>query len=232
MVRPILMILHRRASRTGRVADKLLGRGYPLELRCPLAGDCLPEDVQQYSGVFIFGGLMGANDEDIIPALRRELDWIPRALESAIPLCGICLGAQLLARVLGAEVAPHPHGLVEAGFYPIQPATAGGELFPSPLRVFQWHRDGFALPAGARLLAFGETFPYQAFRYGTAAYGLQFHPEINETIIDDWTSRPDDILERPGARPRASFLTELARYRAANDDWLDRFLDHWLNPRS
>jgi GMP synthase (glutamine-hydrolysing) len=225
----ILVVLHRGATRTGRFGDKLQARGYELDVCCPVDGDALPADLQRFSGIVMFGGPMGANDEAQVPGLRAELEWIPQVLRADTPFCGICLGAQLLARVLGARVHPHPKGLVEVGYYPINPC--GDALLAQPLEVFQWHRDGFELPAGAERLAAGDTFPNQAFRYARATYGLQFHPEITAEIIEDWASRVTDTLHQPGARPSDTLLADHDRCAAATERWLDGFLDCWLESR-
>ncbi len=112
-------------------------------------------------------------------------------LKEAKPLLGVCLGAQMLARHLGHRVYRHPEGKVEIGYYPIVPTEAGEALCaaPFPTHVYQWHREGFDLPRGATLLAAGSDFEAQAFRYGPAAYGLQFHPEVTYAMMCRWTLR-------------------------------------------
>ena len=117
---------------------------------------------------------MSANDAD--DWIAREIDWIGLALAADRPFLGVCLGAQMLAKHLGGEVGPHGGGQVEIGYYPIRPTPAGAELGRWPPQVYQWHREGFTLPRDCRLLASGDTFENQAFRYGDRAFGIQFHP--------------------------------------------------------
>ncbi|PSN77160.1 glutamine amidotransferase, partial [filamentous cyanobacterium CCP4] len=164
------------------MGEVLKSLGFSLDVRCPALGQPLPATLEGHSAVVVFGGPMSAND-DHLDFIRQELDWIAIALASDKPYLGICLGAQLLARTLGAAVVAHPAGQREIGYYPIVPTAAGRDLLPGPLMVYQWHQEGFTLPTGSQLLATGALFPHQAFRYGQRAYGLQFHPEITATMV-------------------------------------------------
>src|SRR5204863_2879167 len=106
---------------------------------------------------------------------------------------GVCLGAQLLAKAVGAEV--YRHRQKEIGWYGIEltPEALDDPLFaglPSTQTVFQWHGDTFDLPEGAVLLAKGATCRHQAFRLGRAAYGVQFHPEMTLEMVGDWLDQP------------------------------------------
>jgi GMP synthase (glutamine-hydrolysing) len=108
---PVLIVLHQETSTPGRVGNALRALGHPLDIRRPRFGDALPETLDEHAGAVIFGGPMSANDGD--EYLRREIDWIEIPLREQRPFLGICLGAQMLARQLGAPVAPHPEGRVE-----------------------------------------------------------------------------------------------------------------------
>lgn len=223
----ILAIVHQETSKSGLVGELLTQRGYPLEMRCAALGDPLPSTVDPYAAVIIFGGPMSAND-DHEPYIRAELDWIPTVLAADKPYLGICLGGQLLARVLGAEVRPHPQDQREIGYFPIAPATKVAE-FRHAMHVYHWHREGFDLPQDAVLLAQGgEAFPNQAFRYGQRAYGLQFHPEITADMIDFWTTSGAEQLGLPGAQPRDLHFAHHRQYSHAVEQWLNIFLDRWL----
>jgi len=224
----ILVIVHQETSNPGLVGDKLRSRGYHLDIRCPALGDALPKTMAHHAGAIVFGGPMSANDDDTLPFLRTELDWITMAVASGRPYLGICLGAQLLARVLGASVTPHPEGQREIGYCDLQPTSTGSPYFTTPMAVYHWHSEGFALPAGAVHLATGDTFPHQAFRYGDAAFGLQFHPEMTAQLIDDWTTRGAEQLDWPGAQPRDRHFAGHQRHGATVEHWLDGFLANWL----
>ena len=227
----ILMVVHQETSNPGLVGEKLRSRGYRLDIRCPALGDALPTHLDDHDGVVVFGGPMSANDDDTLPFIRAELTWIEAvALPAGVPYLGICLGAQLLARALGATVTPHPDDLREIGYYPLHGTADGHALFPATLQVYHWHGEGFDLPTGAVALATGDTFANQAFRYGDRAYGLQFHPEITAALIDEWTTRGADQLPLPGAQPRSQQLQGHESYGPAVEQWLDIFLHQWLHP--
>jgi GMP synthase (glutamine-hydrolysing) len=226
---PILTILHQPNSNPGRVGAMLRARGHALDRRCPLHGDALPDDLSGYAGTVIFGGPMSAND-DHLPGLRAELTLIERALAKDHPLFGICLGAQMMARVLGGRVARRPDEAVEVGYYPIHGTPEGrrlGLFDEGGMCVYQWHQEGFDLPAGGRLLARGQAYPNQAFATGRAAYGLQFHPEVTHEMMERWMAKAGHMLSWPGARGATAHRADRLRHDAALGRWLTRFLDHW-----
>ncbi len=225
----ILIIVHQEQSTPGRVGLMLKARGLELDIRRPCIGHDLPEDVRPYAGVVIFGGPMSANDDDTLDFIRAELDWIDRPLKQNVPFLGICLGAQLLARHLGAAVAEHPENYAEVGYYPIKPTRAGEEICPWPGKVYQWHREGFEIPSGCEVLAQGGTaFPNQAFRHGQSAYGIQFHPEVTLAMMHRWTVKARHRFELPGARPPESHFDDRRQHDGDVARWLSEFLDHWL----
>lgn len=233
---PVLIVLHQEHSSPGRVGRLLVERGHRLDIRRPCLGEPLPATLAGHAGAVVFGGPQSANDcHDYV---RSEIDWIGVPLAEGKPYLGICLGAQMLARHLGAKVAPHPEGLVEIGYYPIRATSAGtallgaasgegvGELWPD--HVYHWHNEGFELAAGTELLAEGRTFPNQAFRFGPSAYGIQFHPEVTHHMMCRWTVRGSERLDQPGARPRRAHFLDRLQHDARIRLWLDAFIGHWL----
>lgn len=226
-MKKILLVVHQTSSDPGCVGQMLRTKGYELDICCPSNHEPLPATMDNHDAVVIFGGPMSANDSDL-PFIRQELDWIPIALASDKPFLGICLGAQLLARVLGAKVSPHPDGITEIGYFPIVPTASAAPYFEHPLYVYHWHREGFELPSGATSLAVGEIFVNQAYRYGKAAFGVQFHPEATGTIVERWTTLAAKMLTLPGAQPREEQVCKHALYGAAKDLWLQNFLNLWL----
>jgi GMP synthase (glutamine-hydrolysing) len=229
--RRVAVILHQQHSSPGRLGRLLEARGFDLDIRRPRFGDPLPETLADHAGAVIFGGPMSANDEDAW--IRREIDWIEVPLREKKPFLGICLGAQMLARHLGHRVYRHPDGKVEVGYYPIRPTEDGYNVCSCrfPDKVYQWHREGFDLPHGAVLLAEGEDFEAQAFRYGPAAYGLQFHPEVSYAMMCRWTIRGTDRMDLPGAHPRHRHLEGWFQNDAAVARWSDAFMRTWLPER-
>lgn len=228
--RPVLLVLHQEHSTAGRVGHALTRLGVPVDIRRPRFGDPLPETMDEHAGAIVFGGPMSANDEE--DYIRREIDWMSVPLSEQKPLIGICLGAQMLARQLGGRVYCHVDGRAEVGYYPIHPTGEGLAACPTwPDHVYEWHREGFDLPPGAVLLAAGdEFFPVQAFRYGPAAFAIQFHPEVTYAMACRWTVRGHARLDLPGAKPRSQHFADRAAYDFGVRAWLTGFLDHWLQP--
>ncbi|HXL63995.1 MAG TPA: glutamine amidotransferase [Xanthobacteraceae bacterium] len=227
MQQPILIVLHQEHSTPGRIGHALRQFGFPLDVRRPRFGDALPQSLDEYTGAVIFGGPMSANDADEF--IRREIDWISVPLKEQKPFLGICLGAQMCARALGGRVFRHPQGQAEVGYYPIRPTAAGLSLVdPWPEQVYQWHREGFDLPAGAELLAEGDMFEVQAFRFGRS-FALQFHPDVTHLMMHKWMTRGDDRLSLPGARPRDTHFADRAVYDYTARAWLGAFLERWIS---
>jgi GMP synthase (glutamine-hydrolysing) len=227
----VLVVVHQKTSTPGLVGTVLRQAGFRLDIRCPAIGQPLPESLANHAGAIVFGGPMSANDDSTLSFIRTELDWIAIALESGKPYLGICLGAQLLARVLGAQVAPRRDGQMEVGYGSIKATAAGQPVLGHLRQVFQWHREGFALPAGTTLLATSTNgFPNQAYRYGDRAYGLQFHPEITRDMIERWTIAAAHHLQRPEAQPRDAQFEAHAAYGADVECWLTQFLRDWSKP--
>lgn len=226
--RRVLIVLHQEHSIPGRLGRLLMERGFVLDIRRPRFGDPLPETMDAFAGAVIFGGPQSANDPD--DYVRAEIDWIGVPLREQRPFLGICLGAQMLAMHLGARVGPHPRGLVEIGYYDVQPTDAGRALIPDwPAKVYHWHSEGFEVPpAGASLLAEGTSFPNQAFAVGPAAFGLQFHPELTLAQVHKWTTKAASRMAVPGARPAREHFEERRIHDPHVLSWLDQFLDLWI----
>jgi GMP synthase (glutamine-hydrolysing) len=227
--KPVLVVLHQEHSTPGRVGSWLTAHGYSLDLRRPRFGDALPETLADHAGAIVFGGPMSVNDPD--DYLKRETDWIGVALKERAPFLGLCLGAQMLARHLGAAVGPHGDGHIEIGWFGLTPTPRGTELLPQwPARVHQFHREGFALPVGAALLAEGsaETFPNQAFAFDGAAFAIQFHIELTTAMVSRWTQRIGERAKMPGGQAAALHFEGRALHDWQTVAFLDAFLKIWL----
>lgn len=223
---PVLIVMHGEHSSPGRIGLQLRRRGHRLDIRKPRFGCALPSSLEGYAGAVVFGGPMSANDCDDF--IKREIDWIGVPLAQGVPFLGVCLGAQMLAKHLGAPVTVHPEALVEIGYCPIAPTTAGAKFGVWPEQVYHWHREGFELPRGATLLAHGATFQNQAYAYGPAAVGVQFHPEITYALVNKWSVDASHRLGLKGAQSRDAQLAGHMCHAAAVDRWLDGMLGRWL----
>ena len=192
-------------------------------------------DVDRYRGLVVLGGPMNVEDQNRRPHLKTELKAIERALEQGKPVLGICLGAQLLAHVLGARVRRHRQA--EMGWYDLEMSAEGrsdavlgaaGERLP----VFQWHSYSYDLPSGATHLARTKTCEQQAFRFGSNAYGFQFHLEADEAVIERWLTLPAFRAERVAAALPADeegIRTETAKLVAATRRSADAVFNNFLD---
>lgn len=220
---PMLIVLHQERSSPGRVGQILAAKGYPLDIRRPSLGDSLPETLAGHSGAVIFGGPMSANDtHDFV---RAEIDWLKVPLKENRPYLGICLGAQMLARHLGARVAPDGDGLAEIGWYRLRSTEHGRQMMRWPQMVYQFHREGFDLPHGAKLLAEGDAYPNQAFRYSDNAFGIQFHAELTRAMMQSWVVRGASRFTMPNAQRGSEHLEGRMLFDAPLRAWLTEFLD-------
>jgi GMP synthase-like glutamine amidotransferase len=161
----------------------------PYVVKHPYRGERLP-DVNDISSLIVLGGAMGANDDARHPFLSELKNLIREAVSSNIPYLGVCLGGQLLAAALGAKVVPNRWE--ELGTQNVSLTKEGGNdrLFAGisdTFSTFQWHHDSFDIPDAGVLLAASAICPHQAFRVGKSAWGLQFHPEVTESILRNWS---------------------------------------------
>ncbi len=156
----------------------------------PLDGDELPGH-GEVAGAIFMGGPMGVGESDAHPGLMIERDWLREAIEAGLPTLGVCLGAQLIARALGAEIRPGK--APEIGFATTRVRDPGdpvvGGLAPDAT-VLHWHGEVFDLPDGAELLAWSAGTQVQAFRAGRA-WGVLFHAEADARLVESWLAVPE-----------------------------------------
>ena len=221
--RPVLIVLHQERSSAGRVGQLLAEKRYRLDIRRPVLGDKLPSTLAEHAGAVVFGGPMSANDtEDFV---KSEINWLDVPLREKRPLLGICLGAQMLVRQLGGKVQANADGSTEIGWYPLRPTEKGRLLMHWPRMVYHFHREGFDLPHGAELLAEGDTYPNQAFRYGGHAWGLQFHAELTRAMMHRWVVHGAHRFILPNAQQGREHLEGRMLFDAPLKAWLNEFLD-------
>ncbi len=225
--KPVLIIVHQAHSNPGHVGQWFVRNGHAIDLRRHYDGERLPETLADHCGAVIFGGPQSANDKTEF--IRREIDWLDIPLRERKPFLGICLGAQMLAHHLGGKVDHCSHGTVEIGYHHVRPTEVGKNLGPLPERVYQWHREGFEVPTGGQLLATSDGYyPNQAFSYGPAAVGLQFHPEITFSQVNRWSGSNPYLLLMRGARPRREHIDTHLMEAPRVHEWLDQFLNRWV----
>lgn len=183
----VLAFRHSPSEGIGSIAEALSSHNIacrPLDL---YAAPDTAFSLQGAAGLILMGGPMSVNDD--LPWIPREIHAIGEAIHRGIPVLGICLGSQLIARALGARV--YRNTVKEIGWSPIHwtQAAQSDALFAGfrgAETVFQWHSETFDLPSGAELLAGSAACPHQAFRASDTVYGLQFHLEVTPAIIADW----------------------------------------------
>jgi GMP synthase (glutamine-hydrolysing) len=185
----VLIVTHVPWEGPHRIAGALLAAGLTLDHRCVLDGDELPA-AGELAGAVFMGGPMNVDQLGVHPGLLLEREWIADAAAKGLPLLGVCLGAQLLARALGGAVVP---GLApEIGWAPVEISGADDPLLrhlaPSS-QVLHWHSDVIALPDGARALASSAQTELQAFRKHNA-WGLLFHAEADHVLANRWLAEP------------------------------------------
>ena len=189
----ILILKHIGSEGPGTLQDYLVEKKISFKTIELWKNEKFPENMDGVSGVVVMGGPMNVYEEDKFPFLKDEDEFIKKIIEKNIPYLGICLGAQLLAKAAGAKVYKASHE--EIGWYKAFLTIDGSTdaLFnhiPEEIDVFHWHGDTFDIPLGGVLLERGDIVRNQAFRVKKSAYGLQFHIEADEKIIDKWFNDP------------------------------------------
>ena len=230
----LLVLQHIACEPPGVYEDVLVERGATIHRVELDEGDPLP-DWRDFDAIVAMGGPMSVNDEGALPWLRAEKTLIAEAARAGLPFFGACLGCQLLAASLGGEVRSGP--APEVGLLPVflTDDAASDPLFadlPREVPTLQWHGDTFSLPEGAVLLASSPAYPHQAFRWGRAAYGVQFHLELSREMAEEWTRVPayaDSLAHVLGPGSATTLVDELdaradelrAHGRGLFDRWCD-----------
>ncbi len=223
-----LLIKHSMGWDCDRVSQWMRNSGIDCDWCYPADADSLP-DARLYSGVISFGGAVSANDCTTLPWVKDEIRFIEQCLEHDLRFFGICLGAQMLARVLGAVVAPRQPVCKEVGFHRIDPTDDSGEFLQQSMMMMQWHSEGFELPPGTRCSAKGDAFPNQAFHVTEEIFGVQFHPEVNPEALAVWhkrnKTRSEGVLTDS---ERRTMMDDAIAYNDSITNWLDGVLTRWV----
>jgi GMP synthase (glutamine-hydrolysing) len=210
----VLAILHGSNVPAGVLGEEVEVRGHQVDTWSLAWGIPPPGPVDDYGAVMIFGGAMHADQDAKHSWLREENFFLQRLLDLHVPVLGVCLGAQLIAKAAHAEISPMPEP--EVGWVDVELTEEGADdpLFsglPRRFPAFEWHYYELAAPTGATVLARSECCT-QAFRLGDTVWGVQFHPEITRRILEEWFAvAPDEIPGTPH-----EFLAE---FDAQADEW-------------
>jgi len=207
----ILSLVHGPLVRSELYGDIVRADGHELVERSVVDDPDALASADEYDAVLVFGGQMNVDEEDEHPWLRDEDELIRTLVARDVPVLGVCLGGQLLAKAAGAHVGPSPES--ERGFVRVEltDEAKGDPLFgslPHEFDVFAMHEYAFHVPDGAVELA-RSSVCCQAFRLGDRAWALQFHPEIRLEQIAEWVRR--------GERPNGDAI--VAELRERIDDW-------------
>ena len=185
----VLLVQNTKSEGSGYLGKLLTDDGFNI-ISINAKHEKIPEN--KFSLVVILGAPQSANDDLLY--LREEQKLIRNHVQNDIPVLGICLGSQLIAKTFGANV--YRGAKKEIGFYHDLTISNNSKLFhgfKNPFTVFHWHGDTFDLPVGATRLALSENYSNQAFQY-KSAIGLQFHLEVNEQMINLWLDKSEEKL--------------------------------------
>jgi GMP synthase (glutamine-hydrolysing) len=183
-----------------------------------------PDD---YDAIMVFGGVMHPDQDAEHPWLADETAFIRRALDDGVPLLGVCLGSQLIARAAGSWIGPAAQG--EVGWHEVELTKAGiadpviGAAFPERFDAFQWHYYTWELPLGAELLAANDA-ARQAYRLGERTWAVQFHPEVNDIMLDYWFTFGESDLPMPKAALAAETEAQLPTWIQRGNALVEAFL--------
>ncbi len=198
----ILILQHSDSANAGRLAAMLRDFGHRLRIINAHRGEALPPDLDDVDGIVTCGGEPSAND-DSLPWLAREMELLREAHRREIPIVGLCLGCQILARALGGEIGKLEAG-IELGWHPVQLTHAGTN---DPVHagvgwtntMFHWHREQvIKLPPGATALTKSARTPVQAWSLGLWTYAFQYHSEVTPQDIARWIEEEPDALIEAG----------------------------------
>ena len=187
----VLVVQNTRIESSGYLGELLYRDGFDIT-SINAKHEIIPN--KKFSLVVILGAPESANDD--FPYLIEEQELIKNSVNDDIPVLGICLGSQLIAKTFGAKIYSGPKK--EIGFYNDLKISSDSTFFSgfqNPFTVFHWHGDTFDLPQGALRLASSEHYPNQAFQY-KSAIGLQFHLEVNEEMVNLWLDNTEEKLQK------------------------------------
>jgi GMP synthase-like glutamine amidotransferase len=205
----------------------VMERGDHLDRWVAAEGDEAPGSVREWDAIMIFGGAMHPDQDAEHPWLEGEIRFVQDALAAEVPLFGVCLGSQLIARAAGAWIGPA--AAPEVGWFRVELNEWGVTdpvlgVLPVTVEAFQWHYYTFDLPEGALELA-SSTVARQAYRLGDRAWGIQFHAEVERDMLAAWFRDGSEELGMPVDEMWAETDRHLHTWNAHGRALCDAFLD-------
>ena len=229
-MRPVAIFRAAPTEGPGYFAAYLERASIPWKLVALDAGEAVPRDPREFSGIGIMGGPMSANDD--LPWIPPLLEFLRDAVRRDVPVIGHCLGGQLMSRAFGGEVRVNP--VREIGWGAVRVADNGvardwlGDL--QSFQTFQWHGDTFSIPPGATRVLEGEHCANQAFAIGRHL-GMQCHVEMTPELVRTWlTTGQKEIVEHgksPAVQPSAEIEKDLDTRLERLHEIADRIYDRW-----
>lgn len=214
-----LVLKHATFEGPALIADYLTSENIELSSISLFLNEGLPSH-DTYDILVIMGGPMSVNDNGIYPWLNTEIRFITESIALNKTIIGICLGAQLIAKCLGAEVFPGNHK--EIGWFPVTfyPWQNSKKTIPSPVNVFHWHGETFNLPAGATRIASSQVTPNQGFVVGNKILALQFHMEIEAIHVRQFIENCGDELNEQGGyiQPKDKIINQTAHFQVCKQN--------------
>lgn len=213
------------AEGPGTIEDFLRIKKIPYTIIDLSMGERVP-DTRAFDTLIMMGGPMSVNEDGIYPYIKKEEELTRDFVDRGKSILGVCLGAQIMAKALGARV--YKGIKKEIGWYNIELTSEGiadvlmrklavhphvGDMWRR-FKVFHWHGETFDIPEGAVRLAGSELFTNQAFRYGSKAYAFQFHIEVTKGMIYDWLK--DEDIDHDRLKAETERLYEVYHGRAWN----------------
>jgi len=226
----VTLLQHIHCETPGIISDCLQSADIDMRFVRTFKRNPIPSNLDTQAGLIVMGGPMSVYDHDQFPFLLEEQRLIEEALKDDKPVLGVCLGSQLLAATLGAEVKSGAQK--EIGWHPVTlteyaATDALWKELPARFTAYHWHGDVYDLPQGAVSLASSELTPCQGFRYGTNAYGFLFHMEVTEKIIKNMVAEFQDELEEQ-CITAGSIIQKTRDYLSALQTVGDRVFRRWV----
>ena len=209
----VLFIKHIDIEGPGTLGEFLDEKSIPYEIVDVSNGNALPSVTSQYKAIVILGGPMNVYEEDKYPFLKSEDLLIKTAIIEGTPMLGLCLGAQLIAKAVGAKVGKAEEK--EIGWFKVDLTDNGikDPLFQGlekEIDVFQWHGDAFDIPENGLHLGSSKACSNQAFKYNNNVYGLQFHLEVTKDMVYEWMDAYSDEISSMGNKVNREEIIEQA----------------------